>query len=158
MIKKTALTVALIVILIMAGLISYAKIQMRKVPDLSFEQALEYTTRDNPDAVITVGIIKDGRMSYKVYGENGRELPDELHTYEIGSLTKTFTAALVNRAILEGKINIDESIEKYLLLPAGNGYPTIRELLTHTSGYKGFTIFTQITDLAFPFFLQSRFM
>ena len=138
MIKKTALTVALIVILIMAGLVSYAKIQMRKVSDLSFEQALEYTTRDNPDAVITVGIIKDGRMSYKVYGENGRELPDELHTYEIGSLTKTFTAALVNRAILEGKINIDESIEKYLLLPAGNGYPTIRELLTHTSGYKGY--------------------
>ena len=33
-----------------------------------------------------------GRFLNKVYGENGKELPAELHTYEIGSLTKTFTA------------------------------------------------------------------
>ena len=46
---------------------------------------------ENADAVITVGIVKDGQISYKVYGENGKELPAELHTYESGSLTKTFS-------------------------------------------------------------------
>ena len=64
---------------------------MSKVPELTFAEALEYTTSDNPDAVITVGIIKNGQTSYKVYGENGKELNADLHTYEIGSLTKTFT-------------------------------------------------------------------
>ncbi|MBO2517864.1 MAG: serine hydrolase [Clostridiales bacterium] len=111
---------------------------MRKLPGLTFAEALEYTTKNNPDAVITVGIIKNGTASYKVYGENGKELPPELHTYEIGSLTKTFTAALINKAIGEGKISIKDTIDCYLTLPAGEYYPTIEELLTHTSGYKGY--------------------
>ena len=38
---------------------------------MTFQEALAYTTRDNPDAVITVGVVKDGQLSYRVYGENG---------------------------------------------------------------------------------------
>lgn len=120
------------------GLMLYAKIQISKIPALSFREALVYTTHDNPDAVITVGIIKDGAASYTVYGSGGEELLNELHTYEIGSLTKTFTAALIQKAVLDGKISIDDTLDRYLELPAGNNYPTIRELLTHTSGYRGY--------------------
>ena len=121
-----------------AGLAVYGKSQMAKVPGLTFREALEYTTRGNKDAVITVGIVKDGETSWTVYGENGQELPGELHTYEIGSLTKTFTAALINRAISEGKADLNATIDAYLSLPEGNHYPTILELLTHTSGYCGY--------------------
>lgn len=32
------------------------------------------------------------RDKYKVYGEDGKELFGELHTHEIGSITKTITA------------------------------------------------------------------
>ncbi len=120
------------------GLMLYAKMQISKIPALSFREALVYTTHDNPDAVITVGFIKDGAASYTVYGSDGEELPNELHTYEIGSLTKTFTAALIQKAVLDGKISIDDTLDRYLELPAGNNYPTIRELLTHTSGYRGY--------------------
>ncbi len=119
------------------GLKFYSKKQMEKIPDLSFMDALEYTTKGNKDAVITVGIIKDGEMSYTVYGENGKILSDDLHIYEIGSLTKTFTAALVWRAVEEGKIDVNATIDEYLSLPKGKHYPTILELLTHTSGYNG---------------------
>lgn len=114
----------------------YGRYQMSKIPGLSFQEALAYTTKDNEDAVITVGIIQNGKASYTVYGENGTELPKELHTYEIGSLTKTFTAAMVSKAVQEEKITMDATIDRYLSLPAGNAYPTIEELLTHTSGYK----------------------
>jgi CubicO group peptidase (beta-lactamase class C family) len=38
-------------------------------------------------------------MSYKVYGENGRELSHEVHMYEIGSITKTFTTSLLAKAM-----------------------------------------------------------
>ncbi|WP_200814924.1 serine hydrolase domain-containing protein [Scatolibacter rhodanostii] len=124
--------------ILILGLSLYGKYQLSKVPALSFEKALEYTTKNNDDAVITVGIIRDGHISYTVYGENGKELPQKLHTYEIGSLTKTFTAALINMAISEGKIDIDSTIDTYLPLSDRNEYPTIRELLTHTSGYKGY--------------------
>ena len=132
------ISVVLCVALAVGGLAIYAGHQMSQLPDLTFKDALEYTTQNNSDAVITVGIIKDGQTSYKVYGKNGEELPDQLHTYEIGSLTKTFTATLINKAVTESKISLDSTIDNYLSLPDGNTYHTIKELLTHTSGYKGY--------------------
>ena len=137
-VKIIIVAVILCIVLVIGGMLIYIKNQISKIPELTFNEALAYTTKDNSNAVISVGIIKDGQTSYKVYGENAKELPTEFHTYEIGSLTKTLTAALINKAIIEGKINIDNTIDKYLLLPDGNEYPTIKELLTHTSGYKGY--------------------
>lgn len=137
---KTAIKIFTAVILCAAlaigGIMIYGKCQLSKIPELTFTEALEYTTKHNPNAVITVGMIKDKQISFKVYGENGKELPAKLHTYEIGSLTKTFTAALINKAVTEGKLDLDDTIDNYLSLAAGNKYPTIKELLTHTSGYK----------------------
>ena len=124
--------------LVLGGLMIYGKAQMGKVPGLTFEDALQYTTQGKPDARITVGIIKDGQASFTVYGENGTILPAEKHTYEIGSLTKTFTAAMIGKAVTEGKIRPEDPISAYLPLPEGKNYPTVAELLTHTSGYKGF--------------------
>ena len=138
--KRWLIIIAAVILcaaLAVGGMMIYGKYQISKIPGLTFTEALAYTTKDDPDAVITVGIIRDKEISFKVYGENGKELPAELHTYEIGSLTKTFTAALINKAAIEGKINIDDTIDVYLSLPAGNEYPTIKELLTHTSGYEG---------------------
>jgi CubicO group peptidase (beta-lactamase class C family) len=132
------LVVLLSAALLVVGFSFYGKAQMAKIPDLTFEDALAYTLKDNKDAVITVGIIQDGQATWKVYGENGEELPDELHTYEIGSLTKTFTAALINKAIDEGKVELDATIDTYLPLPEGKQYPSIKELVTHTSGYQGY--------------------
>ncbi len=139
--KKVIIVIVAVILCIalgVGGIMIYAKYQISKIPELTFMEALEYTTKDNADAAITVGIIKDGELSYTVYGENGKELSAELHTYEIGSITKTFTATLINKAINEGKTNIDSTIDSYLPLPNGNKYPTIKELLTHTSGYKGY--------------------
>ena len=140
--RKTRFLILVVIIscavLAVVGIMCYGKYRMGKIPELTFTEALSYTTKDNPDACITVGIVRDGQLSYKVYGENGKELPAQLYTYEIGSLTKTFTAALVNKAISEGKIKMDDTIDQYLALPDGKEYPTIQELLTHTSGYKGY--------------------
>ena len=110
--------------------------QMKKVPSLSFKDALEYTTKDNKEALITVGIIKDGKTEYRVYGENGKEVEINEYTYEIGSITKTLTALMLKKGEMEGKLNLEDSIDKYLSLPEGDNYPKIIDLLTHTSGYK----------------------
>lgn len=133
-----ALSVVLCIVLVGSVFVVYGAGQVDKLPKLTFNEALQYTTANNPDAVITVGVVKDGQTSYKVYGNNGTELPLVAHTYEIGSLTKTFTAALVNKALGEGKIALDDALDKYLTLPDGKKYPTIEQLLTHTSGYSGY--------------------
>ena len=79
------ISVIVCIALVLGGLMIYGKVQMGKVPGLTFEDALQYTTQGKPDARITVGIIKDGQASFTVYGENGTILPAEKHTYEIGS-------------------------------------------------------------------------
>ena len=57
------------------------------------------------------------------------------YDYEIGSATKTFTAMLISRAVEEGKINLDDNISNYLELE-NRYYPTIKRIITHTSGFK----------------------
>ena len=132
------ISIVLCVALVIGGLMIYGKAQMGKIPGLTFEDALKYTTHGKPDARITVGIIKDGQASYTVYGEDGQILPEEKHVYEIGSLTKTLTAALVGKAAEECRIRLDDSIDAYLSLPEGKSYPTVADLLTHTSGYSAY--------------------
>lgn len=142
-IKKKKVLIAAAAILSAAamavgGFAIYGNYQMSKIPGMSFRECLEFTTSGNRVAVITVGTIKQGEASWTVYGENGEILPKELHTYEIGSLTKTFTAALVSRAVREGIISLDAGIDEYLELPEKGHYPSIRSILTHTSGYSSY--------------------
>ena len=108
------IAVILVVMTMVCGFAIYGNYQMSKIPGLSFKDCLNYTLKGNDNAVITVGIIKDGQASYTVYGKDGAEMPQAEHTYEIGSLTKTFTAALIEKAIIDGKINLDDTIDKYL--------------------------------------------
>lgn len=141
--KKIRYIIIFFVFLILGGLAVYGfaiygNYQMNKIQELSFKECLNYTLKDNDDAFITVGIIKDGQATYTVYGKDGVEMPQVAYTYEIGSLTKTFTAALIIKAINEGKINLYDRVDKYLDLPEGITYPTIKQLLTHTSGYKAY--------------------
>ena len=46
--------------IVLAGLSAYGRRQMAKVPDLTFEEAMAYTTSGNDDAVITVGVVRGG--------------------------------------------------------------------------------------------------
>ena len=63
---------------------------------------------------------------------------EQKHLYDIGSLSKTFTAHLILKLIDNKQLDINDNIGKYLNLPNGY-YPTIYELLTHTAGYNNLT-------------------
>ncbi len=65
-----------------------------------------------------------------------RQAPATADTvYEIGSITKTFTAALILRRVEHGLISLDETITRWLpeLRGAADGV-TVRHLLAHSSG------------------------
>ena len=104
--------------------------------EMSSKEIIEHVTSGERRAIISVGIIQNGVMSFNVYGENGKALPNTEYIYEIASITKIFTAQLFARAISEGKISLDDTLDYFLDLPPKKYYPTIRRLLTHTSGYK----------------------
>jgi len=66
--------------------------------------------------------------------------------FEIGSLTKQFTAALIMKLQEQGRLNLDDSVATYL---PDYGFPaaiTIRMLLTHTSGLANFTDFPEFAQ------------
>lgn len=139
--KKILFGIVILVLVIAAGFggyCIYGSYKINELASMTFEEMLAYTTKDNKEAKITVGIIQNGKTTYDVYGENGIKLSREEHTYEIGSVTKTFTTSLLCKAISEGRISLDDSIDEYVSLPQKDYYPTIRRLLTHTSGYKGY--------------------
>lgn len=140
-IKKCLLIITSILLLAAIGagiFFGVTSHQMNQIPAMSFTQMLNYTAEKKEDAVITVGIVQNNELRYTVYGENGKTLAPTDHTYEIGSITKTITATMIYKAIDEKKIELDAQIDAYLDLPQKEYYPTIKRLLTHTSGYKGY--------------------
>jgi CubicO group peptidase (beta-lactamase class C family) len=80
-----------------------------------------------------VGIVKHGDRRIFAYGT---ARPDSI--YEIGSISKTFTALILARMIAEGRVRLDQPIRE--LLPTGvvakpNGAEiTLLDLATHHSG------------------------
>ncbi|HLZ88418.1 MAG TPA: serine hydrolase domain-containing protein [Puia sp.] len=94
---------------------------------------------------LEIGILKDNKTLYYGYGETergNRQLPDEHTIFEIGSITKTFTATLLAKAIVDGKMKLDDPVSKYLpdSLPVleYRGMPaTLQTIANHTSGIPG---------------------
>jgi D-alanyl-D-alanine carboxypeptidase len=57
------------------------------------------------------------------------------HRYRVASVTKTFVSTVVLQLEAEGKLRVDDSVERWLpgLVPNGTSI-SLRELLNHTSG------------------------
>lgn len=59
--------------------------------------------------------------------------------YRIGSISKTFTAVLVMKAVEKGMVSLDQTIDKYFPSIPNAGKITVRYLLYHRSGIHSFT-------------------
>lgn len=90
---------------------------------------------------VAIGVIKDGKLIYtKGYGiadlEHDVHITDTTIFY-IGSVSKQFTAMCVLLLEEQGKLSLDDNIQKYLPDFPDYGNPiTIRHFLTHTSGVR----------------------
>lgn len=86
-------------------------------------------TFDYLDVAYAVSAVdQDGSASHPIPGDD--ETADR---FEIGSISKTFTAALAALGVVDGILSLDDSIGKWL--DAGpNAGVTIGQLATHTSG------------------------
>jgi D-alanyl-D-alanine carboxypeptidase len=99
---------------------------------------------------MTVALAKNGSVLYEQgYGfsdlATGQAARPNL-IFEIGSITKQFTAALIMMLQEQGRLHVDDSLATYL--PQYN-FPaaiTLRMMLTHTSGLADFTNFPQLGD------------
>jgi CubicO group peptidase (beta-lactamase class C family) len=85
-----------------------------------------------------VMVIQNGRISFSgSFGlrDIARRLPVQTDTpFEIGSITKQFTAASILQLQEAGKLNLDDPVSSYLPDTPHAKEVSIRELLSHTSG------------------------
>lgn len=91
----------------------------------------------------TVLIAQKGKIIYeKAFGMADREwnIPNTINSkFEIGSITKQFTAACILQLVEQGKLSLSDKLSKYFAdFPKADSV-TIHMLLSHTSGIKSYT-------------------
>ncbi|MFE1233687.1 serine hydrolase domain-containing protein [Streptomyces sp. NPDC059442] len=83
--------------------------------------------------------------------------------YRVGSITKTFVATVLLQLQAEGRLDLDDPVEKWLPgVVRGNGHDgrkiTVRQLLNHTSGIYNVTADPGFQEKVFgPAFLENRY-
>lgn len=110
----------------------------------------EFNEKDGPGGVFLIS--KKGKPIYeKAFGLSNLELNVKLepnNVFQIGSMTKQFTAVAILLLEQDGKINTADYISKYIPdYPNGNKI-SIHNLLTHTSGIKDFTKTKGLSEIA----------
>jgi D-alanyl-D-alanine carboxypeptidase len=103
----------------------------------------------------SVAVVKDGAIAYlQAYGDARLEPKTPAKTdmrYSIGSISKQFTAASILLLQEDGKLSLDDPVGKYVPNLTRANEVTIRQLLSHTSGYQDYWP----QDYVPPFMLQA---
>ncbi|MBI1780713.1 MAG: beta-lactamase family protein [Sphingobacteriales bacterium] len=115
----------------------------------------QFKPRDPGCAVL---VTKKGQIIYeKSFGSADMELNVPLKPemiFRLGSMTKQFTAVAILQLMEQGKLSLQDSVQKFIKDFPYKGYKvTIENLLTHTSGIKDYT---QL-DLPDPFIRRKDF-
>jgi CubicO group peptidase (beta-lactamase class C family) len=91
----------------------------------------------------TVTVSKDGKTAYTKsigYLDAEKKTPVNENTkFRIGSISKTFTSALIFKAIEEKKLTLDTKLDKFFPTVPNAPKITINHLLGHNSGIHNFT-------------------
>jgi CubicO group peptidase (beta-lactamase class C family) len=88
-------------------------------------------------------IARKGQIIYqKAFGSANLELGVQMQpgmVFEIGSITKQFTAVAILQLLEQGKLSLQDSLQQYIRDFPSKGYRiTIENLLTHTSGIRDY--------------------
>lgn len=140
---------------------------LKKPLDSLVDQSVSAFMKNNSRVGISIGVIKDGTSYLYNYGSTLKEkqnLPTGNTVYEIASITKTFGATLLAKAVLDKKVSLQDDIRKYL----SEDYPnlndnetpvTLLNLANLTSGLPNWMpdkdIFGKADPDAIPFILDS---
>lgn len=88
----------------------------------------------------SIAIVRDGEIAYaQAYGQARRGVRATTETrYAIGSISKQFTAAAILMLAEDGKLTLDDRIDPYVPTLTRGRDITIRQILSHTSGYRDY--------------------
>jgi D-alanyl-D-alanine carboxypeptidase len=118
--------------------------QSTLAPELGakIDKAAQQTLADTGVPSASVAVVRNGKIAYlQAYGDARLEPKTPARPamrYSIGSISKQFTAAAILMLAEQGKLALDDPVSRYVPdLTRGNEV-TIRQLLSHTSGYQDY--------------------
>ena len=90
----------------------------------------------------SIAVVQKGKLVYAHAYGGARVDPATPATpemrYSIGSISKQFTAAAILLLQEQGKLSLDDPVGKYVAELTRGNEVTIREILSHTSGYQDY--------------------
>jgi len=114
---------------------------LRTESDKKVDSAVQSYIKKSNTVGLSIGVIQHGKISTYHYGETklgNHHLPDANTLFEIGSISKTFTATLLAYFVNEGKIKLSDPLIKFLPDTVASNKAltdiTIEMLSNHTSG------------------------
>lgn len=111
-------------------------------PDAELRALLQALVEQGQSKGLVLGLLEpDGRRRIIVHGDAGAGAPplSSETVFETGSITKTFTTAILADMVRRGEVSLDDPVAKFLpagvTVPSRNGRQiTLLDLATHTSG------------------------
>lgn len=114
---------------------------LKSVTDKKVDTAAKAYIQKANTVGLSIGILKDGKVSLYNYGEvikSKKRLPTANTIFEIGSITKTFTSTILAYYVNEGKVSLADPVTKYLPDSVAHNPElqkvTLLNLSNHTSG------------------------
>ena len=112
--------------------------EMRSQIDSAAQAVL--TSTGVPSA--SIAIVRDGKIAYtQAYGKATLNPPVDARTdmpYSVGSISKQFTATAMLMLVEDGKLSLNDPVAKWLPDLTRAKEVTVREILSHTSGYQDY--------------------
>jgi len=110
--------------------------------DRKLSDKIDATLKENRAPGASVALVLDGKLAFaKAFGNASLD-PQRPATpetrYAVGSISKQFTAASVLLLQEEGKLSLDDKVAKYFPGLTRANEVSIRQLLSHTSGYEDY--------------------
>jgi len=121
-------------------LVGAAPASAASISPSAIRETLAAYVKAHPYAVVAMGVIDHGRRTtYFVRGSQAKGPLDEYTQFQIGSITKVFTATNLAQMVHTGQLELDDPIQNHLpagvSAPAYRGRPiTLLSLATHMSG------------------------
>jgi D-alanyl-D-alanine carboxypeptidase len=135
---------SLAILLVLLALAVSTRLQAGNSSSLGsrIDAAAQKVLSDTSTPSASVAVVKDGRLAYvRAYG-NARLQPltpaNPEMRYKIGSVSKQFLACAILLLAQQGKLSLNAPVARYLPSLTEANTVTIRELLSHTSGYEDY--------------------
>ncbi len=106
------------------------------------DRAAQHVLADTGMPSASIAIVMKGQIVYAHAYGNARLNPltparPEM-AYSIGSISKQFTSTAILMLVEQGKLSLDDTVSKFVPNLTRANEVTIRELLSHTSGYQDY--------------------